>query len=42
MEKPDWLPEADEKCFPGDYGISDEEDEPEGSYNYQVVGREGI
>ena len=32
MEKPDWLPEADEKCFPGDYGISDEEDEPEGSY----------
>ena len=32
MEKADWFPEADEKCFPGDYGISDEEDEPEGSY----------
>jgi len=32
MDRADWFPEADEKCFPGDYGISDEEDEPEGSY----------
>ncbi|XP_020181711.1 uncharacterized protein [Aegilops tauschii subsp. strangulata] len=32
MEKADWFPEADEKWFPDDYGISDEEDEPEGSY----------
>lgn len=31
-EKVDWFPEADKKRFPDDYGISDEEDEPEGSY----------
>ncbi|KAE8821340.1 Protein FAR1-RELATED SEQUENCE 5 [Hordeum vulgare] len=36
-EKPDWLPGADEKCFPGDYGISDEEDETEGAYKLPSV-----
>nr|XP_040246163.1 uncharacterized protein LOC109746932 [Aegilops tauschii subsp. strangulata] len=34
MEKADWFPEADEKCFPGDYGINDEEDEPEGGNKF--------
>lgn len=29
---PDWVSEADEFCFPGDFGISDEEDETEGAY----------
>ncbi|XP_073355565.1 uncharacterized protein [Aegilops tauschii subsp. strangulata] len=31
-EKPDWFPKADEFCFPGDPGISDEEDEIEGAF----------
>ena len=31
-EKPDWFPEADEFCFPGDPGISDEEDEIKGAF----------
>ncbi|KAE8780503.1 MATE efflux family protein 3, chloroplastic [Hordeum vulgare] len=31
-EKPDWLHEADEKCFSRDYGVSVKEDEPEGAY----------
>ena len=30
--KPDWFPEADEFCFPGDVGITDEEEEPEGAF----------
>ena len=30
--KPDWFPEEDEFCFPGDVGISDEEEEPDGAF----------